>query len=95
MKILKLLDMFAVEINSLNKIIYQMKKTIVTVIAVVFIAASFVGCKKDFTCSCTYGSNAALNYDYKYVKVKKKDAQSSCDGLSSAAKIGGGSCTLK
>jgi len=71
-----------------------MKKTIVTVIAVVFIAASFVGCKKDYTCSCTFG-NSALNYDYKYPKVKKKDATSSCDGLNSTAKLGGGSCTLK
>lgn len=72
-----------------------MKKTIATVIAVIFVAASFTSCKKDFTCSCTYSSNSALNYDYKYTKVKKKDAQASCDGLDSSAKLVNGSCTLK
>ena len=72
-----------------------MKKTITTIIAVVFIAASFTSCKKDYTCTCTYPSNSALNSSFTYPKVTKSIATTDCNTESTSAAVAGGSCALK
>ncbi len=70
-----------------------MKK--ITLLAVAFVAISFASCKKDYTCTCSYTSGTSTaSSNVTYTKVKKKDAQKSCDAAN--ANMGGlGSCTLK
>ncbi|MBX3163940.1 MAG: hypothetical protein KF900_05625 [Bacteroidetes bacterium] len=70
-------------------------KKIVMIAAVV--ALSMASCKKDYTCECSGGSIPAGLAKIEYKKVKKKDAQSSCDALSSTYAIYGTgiSCELK
>jgi hypothetical protein len=53
--------------------------------------ASFASCKKDYTCTCTIGTTTK---PYKYTKVKKADAQKSCDALNASASAVGGKCSL-
>lgn len=71
-----------------------MKKTFGLLAAVLLVVGTMSSCKKDYTCSCT-GDGWSL--DAKYTKVKKKDAQSSCDSAESTYKSGDptASCTLK
>lgn len=67
-------------------------KKVTLLAAVAFLALSVTSCKKDYTCAC---KNAALTIDYPLGKQKKKDATTTCDGMNSTWKIGGGSCSLK
>ncbi|MBL7930764.1 MAG: hypothetical protein JNL60_02625 [Bacteroidia bacterium] len=53
---------------------------------------AFASCKKDYTCECT-GTGYSAQAEYK--KVKKKDAQSSCDKAADAAKAFGSDITCK
>lgn len=59
-------------------------KKVLSLVAVVAIAASFTACKKDYTCACTYTytvGSTDYTYDYSYdlLKSKKKDAEAWCD----------------
>jgi hypothetical protein len=59
-------------------------KKVLSLVAVVALAASFTACKKDWTCSCTYtytvgDTEYTYDYSYDYLKTKKKDAQEACD----------------
>lgn len=67
-----------------------MKKFFIPALAVVFIVG-MTSCKKDYTCTCTI---AGLETSVTYTDVKKADAEEACDAASTAAAIGGGSCSL-
>ena len=65
-----------------------MKKVLLAV-AVVAILAS---CKKDYTCECTI---LGVTTPTEIKDAKKADAEDACNALDVAAKLTGGSCTLK
>ena len=67
------------------------KKFVLAAVAVAFLG--LVSCKKDYTCSCNDGDGLTMDYSYK--KVKKKDAESSCNTMNSLWSSDGGSCKLK
>lgn len=50
-----------------------MKKIILTVI----VASTFISCKKDRVCSCTY-SNGSLYSQSTYINVTRKEAKNLC-----------------
>ncbi|MFM1931885.1 MAG: hypothetical protein RL226_1188 [Bacteroidota bacterium] len=53
--------------------------------------AGLASCKKDYTCTCTVSGVTSTTT---IPDAKKADAQDACDALSTAASIGGGSCSL-
>lgn len=65
-----------------------MKKFLI-ISSLALFAASFISCKKDYTCECTIAgvasSSAPIN------KAKKDDAQTACDNYAFDDEI----CTLK
>lgn len=63
-----------------------MKKGL-AIFAIIAFASSFVACKKDYTCTCTYSGTTTT---YKLGKMKKSDAESAC----AVYAIGGSSCTI-
>lgn len=67
-----------------------MKKVLMFAVAGLFVAG-LASCKKDYTCSCTI---SGLTSSTTIPDSKKKDAEDACDALSTAAAIGGGSCSL-
>lgn len=72
-----------------------MKKSIL--IAVAAVAVLSVSCKKTYTCSCT-GTDLPANFkSFEYPKMKKADAESSCDAQQTTLKNGGysdASCSI-
>ena len=58
---------------------------------------AMTSCKKDYTCECTGAGLPAGYGSAKYTKVKKKDAQKSCDDINTTYQVYGAdiSCTLK
>lgn len=73
-----------------------MKK--ITLWAAVLMAAFFASCKKSYTCTCTRPNpSTGLNgtYTYDLGKIKKKDAQSSCDAAGSSWASIGYTCEAK
>lgn len=67
-----------------------MKKLLLAVAALGLI--SLTSCKKDYTCTCTDGTDTeTINIP----DAKKKDAKNVCNTWSSLWGIGGGSCSLK
>lgn len=56
-----------------------MKK--ITIIAIVLIATSFVACKKERACTCTYSNSGSSNTYTEittYDKISKKSANATC-----------------
>ena len=73
-----------------------MKKIIL--LAAVISAATFASCKKDYTCVCAKSNPASGfsgTYTYDLGKIKKKDAQASCDAAGSQWATIGYSCEAK
>lgn len=68
-----------------------MKKVMAVAVLGLFVLTA---CKKDYTCECTYNGTA---YPFKYEKVKKSDAESTCDAQETTYKMGdpNATCTLK
>lgn len=66
-----------------------MKKLVFAVAALGLI--SLTSCKKDYTCTCTVSGQTIKAA---YVKVKKSDAQKSCDAAGVTYSSVGGKCTL-
>ena len=71
------------------------KKTILFVVGLLFIATSFMSCKKDYTCKCsktyTSGSGSSTNdhsvYTYKETRTR---AESRCnENTTSGSDLGG------
>jgi hypothetical protein len=66
----------------------------------VLLIASVIGlamasCKKDYTCTCKDQTTPPdPDIKYTYTKVKKKDAQKSCDDQNTAAQVIDYKCTL-
>lgn len=60
-------------------------KKVLSLVAVVALAASFTACKKDYTCDCTYtwSDGSTTDYSYELLKSKKKDAEAWCDSYNS------------
>jgi hypothetical protein len=56
---------------------------------------AMTSCKKDYTCTCNGTGLPANLAKIEYKKVKKKDAQSSCDALSTTYKAYGTDITCK
>jgi hypothetical protein len=79
------------EINTESQVISKMKKLMLVAVVAAF---GMVSCKKDYTCECTV-SGATLKVEYS--KVKKKDAETSCDSAETTYKQAdaSASCTLK
>lgn len=67
-------------------------KTILTISIVGVFAFSLIGCKKDYTCTCTLPGAASTSVTYE--KVKKSDAEDACSAANTSAAIAGGSCKL-
>jgi hypothetical protein len=65
-----------------------MKKFFALAIVVVALAS----CKKDYTCECTI---LGVTTPTEIKDAKKADAEDACNALDVAAKLTGGSCTLK
>ncbi len=63
-------------------------KNLLMVAVVVLATVSMSSCKKDYTCTCEFGG---VESSVTYEKVKKADAQESCDALDA---VSGYSCTL-
>jgi hypothetical protein len=59
-----------------------MKKFLFVIVSAALLM-SFQSCKKDYTCKCTL---TAGNVDIAYTKVKKSDAQESCDAAETTYK---------
>jgi hypothetical protein len=62
------------------------------ILALSIVVASLASCKKDYTCDCTIAgqtTSTPIN------DAKKADAEDACNALDVAAKLAGGSCTLK
>ena len=69
-----------------------MKKGLLFILGVAFIASMSTSCKKDYTCTCTVdGESKKLEIK----GAKKKDAKAACDTWSALYSIGGGTCDLK
>jgi hypothetical protein len=69
-----------------------MKKTL---LIVALAGLAMTSCKKDYTCECLDNDrNDPQDISYTYKKVKKKDAQKSCDTQNTAA-AGLWTCKLK
>jgi hypothetical protein len=68
-----------------------MKKLIQLSIAL-FSVACFLSCKKDWNCDCTVQENTTTTI---MTNMKKKDAEKSCEDLSSLMDSVNGSCELK
>lgn len=70
-----------------------MKKLVV--LGLVVAGFAMTSCKKDYTCECTFTSIPTINIEY--TKVKKADAETSCDAAETTYKVGdsGANCTLK
>jgi len=67
-------------------------KKIAPIAAIALFAVAFTSCKKNYKCECTIlGVTTTTDYG----KVKKSDAETSCNNADAAAKIVDGSCTLK
>jgi hypothetical protein len=66
-----------------------MKK--LTFIAVAGLAFTFASCKKDYTCECTWTDDNTSAGSYT-AKLKKKDAETWCEGNSGSSYI---DCKLK
>ena len=70
-------------------------KKITLLAAAAIIAISFTSCKKDYTCTCKDKTSPPdVDIVIKYTKVKKKDAQSSCDAANNTYAIIDYGCTL-
>jgi hypothetical protein len=69
--------------------IKNMKKITFVIAAVGLI--SMTSCKKDYTCTCTDGTDTEK---FEFKDAKKKDAKNACDTWNSLYAIGGGSCSL-
>lgn len=56
-------------------------KKVLSLVAVVALAASFTACKKDYTCDCVYtwSDGTTTDYSYELLKSKKGDAEDWCD----------------
>jgi len=70
-------------------------KKILLFAGVLFIAGSFMSCKKDYTCECTVNGIALPAAEIK--DASSKDAKDACNALETAAKMGdpAASCKLK
>jgi hypothetical protein len=63
-------------------------KKIVTIVAVALFGVLVLpSCKKDYTCTCTFGGQSASTT---LKNVTKKDAKAACE----SGNIGGASCSL-
>ena len=70
-----------------------MKK--ITLLAVAALAISFASCKKNYTCTCKDKTTPPdPDVVVKYTKVKKKDAQKSCDAANATYSGVDYACTL-
>lgn len=71
-----------------------MMKKLVLFMAIAF-TVSLTACKKDYTCTCTFGSGGSSDAEYK--SVKKKDAEEACSETETELKKvdSAGSCKLK
>lgn len=54
-------------------------------------AFTMTSCKKDFTCTCTDGTNS---FPYEMKDVKKKDAKEACETLNTLSSGTGTTCSL-
>lgn len=71
-------------------------KKIVMIAAVA--ALSMASCKKVYTCECTANTGVSTvdTYSYETGKVKKADAEKSCDAMNSTYSLyKDGKCSLK
>lgn len=55
-----------------------MKHTALTIFATSFVLL-FASCSKEYTCSCTAGSNTEKSFEVKLEKMRKNDAKVVCN----------------
>lgn len=65
-------------------------KKIAPIVAIA-LGAMFTSCKKDYTCTCTVGTDS---YAIPLKDVKKSDAKDACNAAGSIYILAGGSCSL-
>ncbi len=70
-----------------------MKKTLAIAALALF---AFASCKKDYTCECVTTNNGEqVGTSSSTFNAKKKDAESSCDGLEASSGTLKTTCNLK